>query len=85
MEQRGLLQRKDCPEDGRGSFVVIAPPGRTALEEAAPGHVRAVRRLMLDRLSPSDEEALDRILGGILEELEGVPEARLPVSGPRLR
>jgi DNA-binding MarR family transcriptional regulator len=54
MEQRGLVERVECSEDGRRAFVVITPQGRAAIEEAAPGHVMAVRRLMFDALSKRD-------------------------------
>src|SRR4249920_3389533 len=46
MERRGLVERAECAEDGRGAFIVVTPAGRAAIEQAAPGHVRAVRRLM---------------------------------------
>ena len=35
MERRGLVERVECSEDGRGAFVVITPQGRAAIEEAA--------------------------------------------------
>src|SRR6187200_510942 len=54
MEGRGLVQRTECLEDGRGAFVAITPPGRAAIEQAAPGHVSAVRRLMFDALSDDE-------------------------------
>src|SRR5918994_2057247 len=38
MERRRLVERAECPEDGRGAFIVITPQGRTAIEQAAPGH-----------------------------------------------
>src|SRR6478736_1561255 len=28
MERRGLVQRDDCLDDGRGSFIVLSPAGR---------------------------------------------------------
>ena len=51
-------ERVECSEDGRGAFVVITPQGRAAIEEAAPGHVRAVRRLMFDALSEEERASL---------------------------
>ena len=62
MERRRLVQRVECAEDGRGAFVVITPPGRAAIEQAAPGHVNAVRRLICDALSPEEIDAFAAII-----------------------
>src|SRR5919112_1306317 len=51
MQGRGLVQRQECCDDGRGAFVVLTPAGRTAIERAAPGHVRTVRELVFSGLS----------------------------------
>ena len=58
METRGVVARTDCPEDGRGSFVGITRAGRTTIEAAAPGHVRAVRELFID---PLGEDGLTKL------------------------
>lgn len=67
MEGRGLVRRVECPSDGRGAFVVLAPAGRDALEQAAPGHVRTVRRLLVDALDADEQEQLARLLARLLE------------------
>src|SRR5262245_27966743 len=54
MQQRGLVDRVECPEDGRGAFIAVTPAGRAAIERAAPGHVRAVRRLVVDALTEQE-------------------------------
>jgi len=54
MEKRDLVSRLGCPEDGRGAFVRITEAGRAAIERAAPGHVRAVRRLVFDELTAEE-------------------------------
>ena len=67
MERRGLVERDDCVDDGRGAFVVVTPAGRSAIEGAAPHHVRTVRRLFVDVLTPEEvaalTPALERVLG----------------------
>jgi DNA-binding MarR family transcriptional regulator len=65
MERRGLVERVECPEDARGAFVAITPAGRSAIGHAAPGHVRAVRRLVFDGLSSAEVDDL----GGIVDKL----------------
>jgi DNA-binding MarR family transcriptional regulator len=73
MEGRGLVARVECSEDGRGAFVVITPQGRAAIEEAAPGHVRAVRRLMFDALSDEETAALAAVIDKLLARLDHTP------------
>ncbi|MEI2778448.1 MAG: MarR family winged helix-turn-helix transcriptional regulator [Tetrasphaera sp.] len=69
MERRGLVARAGCPEDGRGAFVAITASGRSSIEQAAPGHVREVRRLLFDQLSAAEvgmlTAALDKVLAGM--------------------
>src|SRR5690606_1554712 len=53
MVKRGLVDKARCESDGRGAHVAITSQGRQAIEAAAPGHVAAVRRLFIDRLTPA--------------------------------
>ncbi|MFC4785687.1 MarR family winged helix-turn-helix transcriptional regulator [Nocardioides sp. MAHUQ-72] len=69
MERRGLVAREDCDDDGRGAFVVLTPAGREAIEAAAPGHVRTVRGLFLDALTPAEVEALGAAMAKVLDRL----------------
>jgi DNA-binding MarR family transcriptional regulator len=75
MEGRGLVQRAECSEDGRGAFVVITPQGRAAIEEAAPGHVEAVRRLLFDALSTEENAALAAVIDKLLARLDDARSA----------
>ena len=77
MERRRLVQRVECAEDGRGAFIVITPQGRAAIEQAAPGHVNAVRRLVFDALSDEEVNAFATIIEKALTQLDNEPE-RLP-------
>lgn len=69
MSARGLVGKEDCPEDGRGSFVQLTPTGRKALDEAAPDHVRAVRRFFLDGMGPDELKMLDGFLARVLDRV----------------
>jgi DNA-binding MarR family transcriptional regulator len=73
MAKRGLVAREECAEDGRGVFVAITPAGREAIEAAAPQHVAAVRRLVVDVLSPEELATLATIYGRILDRLDDEP------------
>lgn len=65
MAKRGLVSRRGCPEDGRGAFVRLTETGKAAIERAAPGHVRSVRRLVFDELTKDEV----RLLGDIFDRL----------------
>src|SRR4249919_61195 len=78
MERRRLVRRVECAEDGRGAFVVITPQGRAAIEQAAPGHVNAVRRLVFDALSPEEVDAFATIIEKALAQVDN-PAERSPL------
>ena len=69
MAARGLVTRERCPNDNRGSFVVVTRRGRAAIERAAPGHVDAVRRYVIDRLTPDQLDVLADIATTVLDAL----------------
>ena len=75
LEERGWLQRVECPTDKRGQIAVLTDVGFAALEEAAPGHVAAVRRHLIDRLTPQQVTQLERIGSVVIAGLES-PECR---------
>jgi DNA-binding MarR family transcriptional regulator len=58
LEDRGLVERVPCPEDGRATNAHLTDAGWDAVVAAAPGHVAAVRRYVLD---PLTREQLDRL------------------------
>ncbi|WP_018786070.1 MarR family winged helix-turn-helix transcriptional regulator [Micromonospora sp. CNB394] len=76
MQQRGLVTREECATDGRGSVVVLTPAGRQAVEAAAPGHAAAVRRHLIDRLTPAEVAALGTLSQRVIDHLTGRPTAR---------
>lgn len=66
LEARGLLVRGPDPEDGRCIRAVLTDAGRRLVDESAPGHVEAVRELVVEPLTRTQlwalREANDRIL-----------------------
>jgi DNA-binding MarR family transcriptional regulator len=70
MGKRGLVAREDCESDARGSFVVITPEGRAAIEAAAPAHVEDVRRHLIDVLDDHQLDALAGIAETVLANLD---------------
>ena len=69
MAARGLVDKEPCDEDRRGAFVVLTPQGRSTIEEAAPGHVRTVRELFIDRLTPAQLDELRAMTATVLAGL----------------
>ncbi|MFP2931586.1 MarR family winged helix-turn-helix transcriptional regulator [Pyxidicoccus sp. 3LG] len=66
--ERGLVTRRQSPEDGRRVEVALAPAGRALMREAPP---MAQARLItgLRRLKPEVREGLARGLATLVEEL----------------
>jgi DNA-binding MarR family transcriptional regulator len=50
MVRSGLVERRSCPEDGRGSMALLTETGAARLAESAPTHVGGVRRYLIDML-----------------------------------
>jgi DNA-binding MarR family transcriptional regulator len=69
LERDGMVRRQRCPSDGRGTFAVLTPKGRAALDRAAPAHVGEVRRQVFDHLTPAQVAELHRISDAIRQQL----------------
>lgn len=69
MESRGWISRSPDPTDGRYTLATLTDAGFAVLAAAAPGHVRTVRRLVLDPLTRSQVKQMGaiatRVLGAI--------------------
>jgi len=61
LEAKGWVRREACPGDGRFINAVLTDEGWEKVKETAPGHVAAVRELLVSTLS--DEELVQ--LGAI--------------------
>lgn len=70
MVGRGLVKKVKCETDRRGAFVTITEKGRTEIEAAAPGHVRAVRQLFVDRVTPDELDVISTVAERILAEMD---------------
>jgi DNA-binding MarR family transcriptional regulator len=60
MQDRGLVLRQVAENDA-GVLIVMPPTGREVLDRAYPVHAKAVRRHLLDRLTPDELRMLDAI------------------------
>ena len=80
MAARGVVSKERCDSDRRGAYVVITRHGRRVIEAAAPGHVAAVRRLFVDRLTPSQLDTLGEVADTVLAALDEDAEHRRSVD-----
>ncbi|MBP2328950.1 DNA-binding MarR family transcriptional regulator [Kibdelosporangium banguiense] len=69
MQRRGLVERHECLDDRRGAAFAITATGRTAIEDAAPGHVIAVRRMLFDHLTPGEVTWLAELTTRVTDRL----------------
>jgi DNA-binding MarR family transcriptional regulator len=67
MEARGLVERRPVPGDRRGVNCVMTDTGFAALVQAAPHHVAAVRRLLVDVLDAEEMATLGRAMAKVTQ------------------
>jgi len=61
LEQRGWVRRTPDPADGRYTLATLTRTGQAKVTQAAPGHVREVRRLVFDPLTKTQARQLREI------------------------
>lgn len=82
MEGAGLIERKACPTDRRGTFVLLTPAGVRALSKALPVQLRGIAKHFADHLDDNAANALKATLDGIRTTAEvGPPRRRAARSG----
>lgn len=77
LEEAGLVERQECPEDRRGSYVRITAAGRTALRRASRTHLSRVHELFTSRFGEEDLETLSVLL-------DQLPRPERPSLAPAL-
>ncbi|MGY1697470.1 MarR family winged helix-turn-helix transcriptional regulator [Geodermatophilus sp. SYSU D00814] len=75
LEDRGLVERRPCPSDGRATNARLTDDGWATVRATAPGHVATVREHVLDALTPEQVDQLAEIAGALLGRLD--PDGRL--------
>lgn len=72
MERRGLIRRDECATDSRGAEVVLTDQGARAFREASLPHLRAVRELFVDPLTPEQIAAAADLAATLRAHLESL-------------
>lgn len=75
LEERDLVERFPCPEDGRATNARLTEAGLTEVVAAAPGHVTTVREHVIGALTPAQVRQLSGIAGALLTRLD--PEGHM--------
>jgi DNA-binding MarR family transcriptional regulator len=66
LEAKGWVRREACPGDGRFINAVLTDEGLEKVKETAPGHVAAVRELLVSTLSDDEFVQLGAISAKVL-------------------
>ena len=80
MERRGLIKREECVTDSRGAEVVLEQTGAEAFQRATVPHLRAIRELFVDALTPEQLTAAGEIAATLRAHLSRPASA--PAGAP---
>jgi DNA-binding MarR family transcriptional regulator len=82
LETRGWVRREACPGDGRFINAVLTEDGWAKVVATAPGHVAAVRALLVDALPPDQFQALGAICAQVLTSSLPPLASPFPAASP---
>lgn len=80
-ESRGWVSRRADPTDGRVTVAVLTHAGRDVVVAAAPGHVDAVRRHVLDPITTTQQRTLVAMAERISSALDESCSVLAPDAG----
>jgi DNA-binding MarR family transcriptional regulator len=66
LEKAGYVQRKICPEDGRGQVVALTSSGRALIKRMWPAYRAAIARHVGARLAEDEAVRLGSLLGKLV-------------------
>lgn len=70
LEKRGWIRRAPDPADGRFTLAILTDDGWAQVQQAAPGHVTEVRRLVFDPLTRAQVRQLREIGRRIMRAID---------------
>jgi DNA-binding MarR family transcriptional regulator len=71
IEAAGYVERRACEADGRGHVIIITDAGRALRRKMWPIYARAIESAVGRHLSDTQAEALEKILGQLVDQLAG--------------
>ena len=75
LEEKGLVERQECPEDRRARYAALTPEGERVIGRIFPGHARQIARAV------SGLTAAERAQATALLRKLGTAASDLPVLG----
>jgi DNA-binding MarR family transcriptional regulator len=67
IERAGYVERRVCEDDGRGQLIVITDSGKAMRRKMWPVYARGIEAALGRHLSVKQTEALDDLLGTLIE------------------
>jgi DNA-binding MarR family transcriptional regulator len=71
LQAKGWVRRSSDPADGRCTLATLTPRGMAKLVASAPGHVAAVRTLVFDSLTKTQQHQLGVIARRVVDAIDG--------------
>lgn len=62
LQRQGLVSRRTCPEDRRGSFAQLTPEGRATMDRLIPEHMAHIDALLDEVYTVEEEAQLEALL-----------------------
>ena len=75
LERDGIVERRACATDGRGTYVAFTPPGEKVFRQAGRVHLRGIDHHFGSNLTVDEMAALRRIMTKLAV---GIDPARAP-------
>jgi len=69
LQGQGLVDRRVCPEDRRGSFAVLTASGQELMDRAIPEHIAHIDEVLSELFTPGEEETLAALLRRLRDHL----------------
>lgn len=70
LERHGFLRRERVPGAGRRTHAILTDAGYDKVVAAAPDHVRRVRELVIDALTPEQLHVLHQVGETVVEQID---------------
>jgi DNA-binding MarR family transcriptional regulator len=62
LQDQGLVARRTCPDDRRGSFAQLTPAGRALMADVIPVHVAQIDQVLEEVFTPAEEAEFGSML-----------------------
>lgn len=70
LEKQGFVERTRLPGAGRKTMATLTDAGMDKVLASAPGHVRHVRKLLIDAVSPQHLRALGEVGRSVVQQID---------------